>query len=249
MPVPQATSSSARTGEPVSAGQSSTWVRPGLVVGARREGVVDGRERLVARAAQRSVGMLITTRCRRNSLRRNGLRSSRHGQATGRPRRPAPREGAIPSDAGRILTILNEQVASPNEIAEMLDERLPNVSYHVRALLDLGCIELVGPRSAAARSSTTTARSCGRSSATATGSGCRARGGRRCPTWCSRSSGRTCRTAIKAGTFEGRTDRHLTRSRCVLDEQGWSELNKYSAGARRGREDRVAERGSAQEER
>src|ERR687890_2282479 len=43
----------------------------------------------------------------------------------------------------RILTILNERVASPNEISEMIDERLPNVSYHVRALLDLGCIELV----------------------------------------------------------------------------------------------------------
>src|SRR3954454_16024979 len=43
----------------------------------------------------------------------------------------------------RILSILNERVASPNEIAEMIDERLPNVSYHVRALQDLDCIELV----------------------------------------------------------------------------------------------------------
>src|SRR5919107_5509795 len=43
----------------------------------------------------------------------------------------------------RILAILNERTASPNEISEMLDERLPNVSYHVRALLDLECIELV----------------------------------------------------------------------------------------------------------
>src|SRR5918997_6302356 len=43
----------------------------------------------------------------------------------------------------RILGILDERVASPNEISEMIDERLPNVSYHVRALLDLDCIELV----------------------------------------------------------------------------------------------------------
>src|SRR5918992_4443389 len=43
----------------------------------------------------------------------------------------------------RILAILNERVASPNEIAEMIGERLPNVSYHVRALADLECIELV----------------------------------------------------------------------------------------------------------
>src|SRR5918999_5879495 len=43
----------------------------------------------------------------------------------------------------RILMILNERVASPNEIADEIGERLPNVSYHVRALLDLECIELV----------------------------------------------------------------------------------------------------------
>ena len=43
----------------------------------------------------------------------------------------------------RILMILNERVASPNEIADTIDERLPNVSYHVRALLELDCIELV----------------------------------------------------------------------------------------------------------
>src|SRR4029453_12945994 len=43
----------------------------------------------------------------------------------------------------RILMILNERVASPNEIAGMIDERLPNGSYHVRALEELDCIELV----------------------------------------------------------------------------------------------------------
>jgi DNA-binding transcriptional ArsR family regulator len=42
-----------------------------------------------------------------------------------------------------ILVLLNERVASPNEIAEELGEPLPNVSYHVRALVDLDCIELV----------------------------------------------------------------------------------------------------------
>jgi DNA-binding transcriptional ArsR family regulator len=43
----------------------------------------------------------------------------------------------------RIFAILNEQVASPNEMAEMIGEPLPNVSYHARVLVDLGCIELV----------------------------------------------------------------------------------------------------------
>src|ERR687896_1687603 len=43
----------------------------------------------------------------------------------------------------RIFAILNERVASPNEIADMLEERLPNVGYHVRVLVDLECVELV----------------------------------------------------------------------------------------------------------
>ena len=36
-----------------------------------------------------------------------------------------------------ILQILNDRVASPNEIAEEIKEPLGNVSYHVRALLNL----------------------------------------------------------------------------------------------------------------
>jgi DNA-binding transcriptional ArsR family regulator len=44
----------------------------------------------------------------------------------------------------RILTILGQRVASPVELAGELDVPLNNLSYHVRTLLDLGCIELVG---------------------------------------------------------------------------------------------------------
>lgn len=43
----------------------------------------------------------------------------------------------------RALTILNQRVASPSEIAETLGEALGVVSYHVRILEELGCIELV----------------------------------------------------------------------------------------------------------
>lgn len=43
----------------------------------------------------------------------------------------------------RILAILNERVASPKEIAAEIDEKLPNVSYHVKILEELGAIELV----------------------------------------------------------------------------------------------------------
>src|SRR4051812_11744365 len=44
----------------------------------------------------------------------------------------------------RILQCLDEGgVASPNQLAEALGERLGNVSYHVRILRELGLVELV----------------------------------------------------------------------------------------------------------
>jgi DNA-binding transcriptional ArsR family regulator len=43
----------------------------------------------------------------------------------------------------RVLVLLNNRVASPNEIARELGESLGRVSYHVRQLADVGAIELV----------------------------------------------------------------------------------------------------------
>ena len=130
----------------------------------------------------------------------------------------------------RILMILNERVASPNEIADDIDERLPNVSYHVRALLDLGCIELVDTaqrRGAIEHYYRAVVRPFFSDS-----------DWKRIP-----RSGRQAISdsilqilwedlsdSIKSGTFEGRTDRHLTHSRMLLDEEGWSELTKYLSG-------------------
>jgi DNA-binding transcriptional ArsR family regulator len=126
---------------------------------------------------------------------------------------------------GRILSILNERVASPNEIAEMIDERLPNVSYHVRALQNLGCIELV--RTAQRRGAIEHYyRALVR------------------PLFSDRDWKRLPRSArqavsdvglqliwedtsdaMRTGTFESRADRHLSRTPLVLDDQGWGEVN------------------------
>src|ERR1044072_255427 len=43
----------------------------------------------------------------------------------------------------QILAILNERVASPNELSKELGEGLSQVSYHVKVLRDYECIELV----------------------------------------------------------------------------------------------------------
>lgn len=124
----------------------------------------------------------------------------------------------------RILTILNERVASPNEISELIQERLPNVSYHVRALQELGCIELV---STAQRRGAIEHyyRAIVRPFFTD-------RDWKKLP-----QSGRQAVTdvalqmvwedvsdAIKAGTFEAHADRHLSRSALELDETGWKEM-------------------------
>jgi DNA-binding transcriptional ArsR family regulator len=131
----------------------------------------------------------------------------------------------------RILVILNERVASPNEIAEMIDERLPNVSYHVRALLDLGCIELVDTaqrRGAIEHYYRAVLRPFFSD-----------RDWRRLP----RSGRQTISDtamrivwedvseAMKSGTFDSRPDRYLTHSPMVLDEQGWTEMTEVMAKA------------------
>jgi DNA-binding transcriptional ArsR family regulator len=129
-----------------------------------------------------------------------------------------------------ILAILNEQVASPNEIAGMIDERLPNVSYHVRALHDLGCIELV--RTAQRRGAIEHYyRALKRPFFSD-------RDWKRLPRSARQAMSDVAlqmiwedvSTAIEEDTFERRSDRYLTRSPLVLDEQGWGELNKLLGG-------------------
>src|SRR3954462_13970381 len=43
----------------------------------------------------------------------------------------------------RVLVLLNDRIASPNEIANEIGESLGRVSYHVRQLAEVGAIELV----------------------------------------------------------------------------------------------------------
>jgi DNA-binding transcriptional ArsR family regulator len=126
----------------------------------------------------------------------------------------------------RILAILNEQVASPNEIAAMIDERLPNVSYHVRALQELGCIELV--RTAQRRGAIEHYyRALERPFFSDKDWKRLPRSGRQAVTDVAlQMTWEDVSDAIRAGTFENRADRHLTRSPLTLDERGWAELNE-----------------------
>jgi DNA-binding transcriptional ArsR family regulator len=124
----------------------------------------------------------------------------------------------------RILTRLNEGVASPNEMSKEFEESLPLVSYHVRILRELDCIELVRttprrgaiehhyraltrpflddddwaqlpPSARKAVSNTVLSKMLG-----------------------------DVRSAVAAGTFDARADRHLSYAPLMLDEQGWRDL-------------------------
>src|SRR5215210_567303 len=105
-------------------------------------------------------------------------------------------------------------------ILAIIDERLPNVSYHVRALLDLGCIELVdtAQRRGAIEHYY---RAIVRPFFTDRDWKRLPRPGRQAISDAAlRIIWDDVSESIKAGLFESRADRHLSHSRMVLDEEG-----------------------------
>lgn len=124
----------------------------------------------------------------------------------------------------QLLTMLNQRVASPNELAKDVDASLGTVSYHVRQLLEFGCIELV---STAQRRGATEHyyRAVVRPYFT---DGQWARLPRSARTSLSATAlefilGELVEAA-RSGELDARTDRHLSRSPLELDEEGWAEL-------------------------
>jgi DNA-binding transcriptional ArsR family regulator len=126
----------------------------------------------------------------------------------------------------QLLAQLNQGVASPNELAKRLGEPLTNVSYHVRMLHDLGCIELVEtePRRGALEHYYRAVvrpffadRDWKKLPKNARGSISDA---------VLQLVWDDAAEAIKSGRFDERSDRHLSRSVLAVDEQGWEELQE-----------------------
>jgi DNA-binding transcriptional ArsR family regulator len=125
----------------------------------------------------------------------------------------------------RMLTLLNQKVSSPSELAEELDEPLGNVSYHMRFLADLNMVKLVRtePRRGAvehyyealepplisdddwAQLPAALRRSLSDSTLS--------------------QIARDLKGAAKAGGFD-RENIHVSRVALTLDEQGWDELSE-----------------------
>jgi DNA-binding transcriptional ArsR family regulator len=123
-----------------------------------------------------------------------------------------------------ILTILNERMASPNELSKELDEGLSQVSYHVKVLKDFECIEMVKtePRRGAVEHYY-------RATARAFISDA---DWRKMPD--SIKPGVTSSfikmliedviAVVQGGNFDKREDRHVSWTPGVVDEQAWAEI-------------------------
>lgn len=124
----------------------------------------------------------------------------------------------------QALIILNERVASPNELAKELGEGLSQVSYHVKVLLESDCIELVNTeprRGAVEHYYRATSRAFLSDDEWA-----------RLPAsirpGLSASLMQTivddAVAALQAGTFDARDDHHLSWTPMIVDEEGWRDL-------------------------
>ncbi len=124
----------------------------------------------------------------------------------------------------QALIILNERVASPNELAKELGEGLSQVSYHVKVLLESDCIELVKTeprRGAVEHYYRATSRAFLSDDEWA-----------RLPSSIQPGlSASLLQTivddaveALKAGTFDARDDHHLSWTPMIVDEEGWKDL-------------------------
>jgi predicted ArsR family transcriptional regulator len=123
----------------------------------------------------------------------------------------------------QILIILNEKVASPNMLANQLDQSLNLVAYHVRVLEKYDCIELVDTkqrRGATEHFYRATRRQFLTDSEWA-----------RLPKSLRpglsgamlKSAFDDVEEALDKSTFDELEDRHLSRTPMVVDKQGWKE--------------------------
>jgi DNA-binding transcriptional ArsR family regulator len=124
------------------------------------------------------------------------------------------------------LSILNERVASPNEISKELGESVGHVSYHIKVLKECDCIELVdtAPRRGAMEHYY---RATSRAFLTD-------------DEWArlpdsirpgmSASLLRTmvndASEALKSGSLDRRKDRHMSWTPMIVDERGWGDTTQ-----------------------
>lgn len=129
----------------------------------------------------------------------------------------------------QILIILNEKVASPNLLAQQLDQSLNLVAYHVRVLEKYDCIELVDTKQrrgatehfyrATRRQFLTDSEWSRLPESLRPGlSGAMLK-----------SAFDDVEEALDSGTFDELEDRHLSRTPMVVDKKGWEDSARLLA--------------------
>lgn len=134
----------------------------------------------------------------------------------------------------QILAALNENVASPKDLADLFGEPLGNVAYHVRTLLDLGCVELVdtAQRRGAIEHYYRATTPAMMDDAAWAALPANLRLGFSAEWF--KTTFEDAYEAIGAGTFAKRADGHLSFTKLTLDQKGWERLAKRLATALEG---------------
>jgi len=125
----------------------------------------------------------------------------------------------------QILIILNEKVASPNMLAQQLDESLNLVAYHVRVLEKYDCIELVDTKQR--RGATEHFYRATRRQLLSDDQWAQMPASLR-PGMAEailKSIFEDIEAASKSGMLDQVDDVHVTRTPMVVDQQGWSDIS------------------------
>jgi DNA-binding transcriptional ArsR family regulator len=131
----------------------------------------------------------------------------------------------------QILIVLNEKVASPNMLAQQLNQSLNLVAYHVRVLEKYDCIELVDTKQR--RGATEHFYRATRRQLLSDDQWSRMPANLR-PGMASavlQSVFEDIEAASKAGTLNEVDDIHLSRTPMVLDRQGWADVSDALKGS------------------
>lgn len=126
----------------------------------------------------------------------------------------------------KVLEILDRRVASPAEISNQLGVGVSHISYHVKVLKELECVELVAKhkrRGAIEHRYRAVARPYLSDRAWAQVSHTSRQG---ISDALLKAIGDEATEALAAGTLAGRHDSHLSRTQLVLDETGWRQVGE-----------------------
>jgi DNA-binding transcriptional ArsR family regulator len=145
----------------------------------------------------------------------------------------------------QILIILNEKIASPNMLAQQLDESLNLVAYHVRVLEKYDCIELVDTKQR--RGATEHFYRATRRQLLTDDQWAQMPANLRpgMATAVLKSIFEDIEAASKSGTLDEVDEVHISRTPMVLDKEGWEEVS----GLLKGTFDRLMEIQTAATER